>query len=1610
MSRSRKRLLIAGLSLLGLTVAALIVGIQVVQTDWFRDYVKRKIVAATEDATGGKVELGSFTFEWKHLRVIVTDFVIHGTEPRDAAPLLLVPRVEVDIRPFTSIHHLLDVTYLGIDRPEANIVILADGRNNLPQPKSSVSTDEQPLQSIVNAAIGHFDLNNATIAFADAKQTLSLHANNFRAQLWFNVLQQGYRGELFFQPIYVTAGRNRPVVVNVTLPVSIEKNSVAVDGATVATASSNLRISGTVDNLVNPKFTARVLGQIALVDLRDFGNLPLTLGTRGMPSAIDLDANASVSSKSIQVARLQLKLGASSVEASGTLKDPQAESSLRFDTQIALGEIGRLLDIEQNPLGTVAFKGTAKLDAANNYDVNGDLTAQKVSFEAGKRRIPNLDVTSVVHLDPHAISLNKLRVNALGGTLEGDASLQDFARYQFHGDLKDFPLRSVAGIAGEPNLPYAGSIQGPITLSGDRTAPDSLNAAIALAIAPGKKGIPVSGRLNVSYLTASNDLQVKDSYIALPHSRLTADGAALRQLNVALTTTDLSDFAGAIGNGVSAVNLQGHRAEFTGTVTGGMAAPRVACRLRANGFSIQSRMFDTLTVDATASDNGAAVQQAMVTRGPMQIEFTGRVGMNQWKITPQVPIDVQSTIRNGDLADVTALAGQPAAGASGALEARVQVSGTVGDPTGSVNLTATNGTVRGEPFNGIQAQVNLTDQLIAIPSATADRGNSHIAIAAEYHHSRNSVTTGQLHARVQGNQVDLAQIQALQRLRSGAGGTLDLSADVMAVIDSPKFQLVNGTASVSARGLKFDSQNFGDATLDARSAGQAVRYQLVSTFAGSNIRVTGNTDLQPDYKTSLDANISNLPIERALAAAQRTDVPAKGTLSATAHFSGTKGEPTGSIDLNLTKAVLYQEPVDRLRVRASYETQRAVLEQFEIAAPGAQLALTAEFEHPKDNLQAGRIRFHLNDSRIDLARVHTIQANRPGLSGIVQMGGDGAAELRASLPRVSFETLKADISAKQISARGKNLGDATLTADAQNNNVNFTLTSNLAGASIRGSGRAQMSAEYPLDAHVSFSNANWANLQPLFGSRDTGGSSFNAGADGELTIQGPVLKTDQLSGSLRLTRVEVTPTAPSHSIQGNAPPLQMAIKNAEPVSVTVNSGNLRIDSAHLTGPQTDIQAKGSLSLKDRSMNLSLDANANLALLQTLDRDFSSSGNLTLATTVRGTLAKPAVSGTVQLKNASVNYHRFPNGISNANGTVEFSGTTASLRNLTADTGGGKVTLTGFVLFSDSPRFGLRASASNVRIDVQQGVSVVTNANLNLTGTEAASTLSGNAVIARINYAPRTDLGSILARAAPPVQGSTSPSLLDNMKLDVQVATSDALAVHSALAQGLEGNANLRVQGTASQPSVLGRVTMTSGTLTFFGNSYTVNSGTISFYNPVRIEPILDASLETMAEGVDVTLHVTGPIDNLQLSYTSDPPLQFEEIIALLATGKTPTTDPTLLANNPPPQQGITQMGESAVLAQAVANPVAGRLERVFGVTQLKINPEFTNGSSTPQTTLTLQQQVTRNVTFTYITQVDNANAETIRAEITLNPLWSAAAMRDENGIFSLNLFYKRQFR
>jgi translocation and assembly module TamB len=891
-----------------------------------------------------------------------------------------------------------------------------------------------------------------------------------------------------------------------------------------------------------------------------------------------------------------------------------------------------------------------------------------------------------------------------------------------------------------------------------------------------------------------------------------------------------------------------------------------------------------------------------------------------------------------------------------------------------------------------------------------------VNLTAEFRHPPDSFTTGQFRAHVQSNDINLGQIRTLQRERPNTAGLMNLNVDIAANLTQAKvdgkekagFLLTSINGQAGARNLRFDGENYGDFQAKASTSGQTVNYDVASNFAGSAIKIAGNTQLTRDYPTTANAEIRDLPVERLLVLARRRDIPASGSLSGTAQFNGTMANPQGSVDLDLAKAVLYDEPVDHVRARVNYLPDRVEVPMLEVVSGPSRIELTARYDHPQNNLKRGDVQFRINSSRLEIARIRNLQKVRPGLGGVLQIAASGAAAVQEATPQVLLRELNADVGATGITAQGENFGDLTLKAATNAGRLNFSFDSNLAGASIQARGNAQLTTDYPINAELNFTNVLWSRVQPLLGPTSGRPAAFDAITEGQVTMSGPIMKADQLRGSVKIAKLQLN-TVPRPAT--NERPI--AIRNEGPIVATLDRGTLRIDSAHMVGPQTDVNATGTVSLIEKQPNdLSVSAKTNLELLQNFNQDIYSSGNIALAATVRGTLRKPLVSGQLELQNASVNHVDFPNGLSNANGLVIFSGNTATIRKLTAESGGGQIRISGFASYSETLRLGLRANANNVRIRPQQGVSIVASAFINLTGTAESSLASGTVTINRITYAPQSDIGSMLTRAAPPVQTPEAPNtLLANMKLDIRVRTSTATAIQASLAENVQLSADLRVRGSAARPGVLGRVVITEGDLVFFGSEYRLSSGTIDFYNPVRIEPILNISLETQAKGVNVVLTVTGPIDNMKLSYSSDPPLQFQEIVGLLATGKTPTSDPTLLANQPSqPQQSFQQMGESAIVSKAIADPVANRLERVFGVSKLKIDPTFVSGSDLPQARVTLQQQVATNLTFTYVTALEDPNMQIIRIEWAFNPRWSAIANRDENGIFSINFLYKKQFR
>ncbi len=169
-------------------------------------------------------------------------------------------------------------------------------------------------------------------------------------------------------------------------------------------------------------------------------------------------------------------------------------------------------------------------------------------------------------------------------------------------------------------------------------------------------------------------------------------------------------------------------------------------------------------------------------------------------------------------------------------------------------------------------------------------------------------------------------------------------------------------------------------------------------------------------------------------------------------------------------------------------------------------------------------------------------------------------------------------------------------------------------------------------------------------------------------------------------------------------------------------------------------------------------------------------------------------------------------------------------------------------------------------------------------------------------------------------------------------------------------------------------------------------------------------LETRVRGVDITMSLNGPADRLNLGFRSEPALQYQEILALLAVGRAPTSDPALLARQTQQDQSWQQAGASTLVGQALAAPVAGRLQRFFGVSRIKIDPKLTGLGNNPEAQITIEQQVSRDITFTYVTNVAQEQQQLIRVEWNVSRQWSILAVREENGLFGVEFQFRKQFK
>jgi translocation and assembly module TamB len=708
-------------------------------------------------------------------------------------------------------------------------------------------------------------------------------------------------------------------------------------------------------------------------------------------------------------------------------------------------------------------------------------------------------------------------------------------------------------------------------------------------------------------------------------------------------------------------------------------------------------------------------------------------------------------------------------------------------------------------------------------------------------------------------------------------------------------------------------------------------------------------------------------------------LPFTGTLDAQLQLDGHLRAPSGSGWVQLGNGSFYGEPISHLRVQGTIADKLISLSSITATVPAGLVSGIGSY-----NLASKQFQLDAKSAGVEISKLEAVRKKNWDAAGKLSFTVHGAGTL-------DTPQLQGNVLLTRITIGGEPLGDVQLNAHTVNHALVYDVSTRMDAAVLNVHGQTALKPDYETQARIDFSQFNIDAVLRLAHIKQLSGQSALAGT---ITLEGPLGHLEQLRGDARLKEMEATITG-------------VHLKSVGEVHATLANERVHLDPLHVTGDDTDLRIQGTLALNgNRQLDLAANGSINLKLAEMVDSDISATGNTTFQMEAHGPLKSPSLQGRVDIDNGAISFGDLPNGLSQLHGRLEFNQNRLEVRTLTAMSGGGPLSLGGYLSYQHGLYADLSVTGKGVRIRYPQGISSLADATLHLQGSQNSMLLSGDVLITRFSVSQDLDFAA-LASQAKSAQGVASPnSPTNHVRLDVRIHSSPQLNFQNAFAK-LAGDVDLRLRGTLATPSLLGRVSVTEGNAIIAGTRYELQRGDITFTNPVRIEPIIDLSANARVQDYDITLALHGTPDKLSVTYRSDPPMPESDVVALLALGRT-SKEQRLYTQQQ--EQALSNPTTDALLGGALNATVSSRVQRLFGAGSVKVDPNYLGPFGNSTSRIIVEEQLGRNVTLTYATDVNTTGQQLLQAEIAINRHVSLLVARDEAGVFSMVVKATRRFR
>jgi outer membrane protein assembly complex protein YaeT len=771
--------------------------------------------------------------------------------------------------------------------------------------------------------------------------------------------------------------------------------------------------------------------------------------------------------------------------------------------------------------------------------------------------------------------------------------------------------------------------------------------------------------------------------------------------------------------------------------------------------------------------------------------------------------------------------------------------------------------------------------------------------------------------------------------------------------------------------------------------GRATFANLIVRRESATLALNGTINWLPgegNVAFDLDIAATNFPIGDIAAFLDFADIPATGELTGTLKIAGRKEALEGEGSVTIRSGSIMGEPIELASADIAFTQGRMRATNVLVRAAAGEIRGEAEVDIANE-----RFSYTIASQSLDLSRFKLLEGLRDLLGGTIVLESTGAGTF-------ANPELVVDARLEGATLRGLTLpeGSAPPSLYVAIRGGRLIVRGAIADI-ISIDGEGTVGENMAIDGLVRVTVADIARAVAL------------SPATATLPASGNMIIDMRLSG--RLTPLEalvIDATVPTFNLKF----AEHELTAPEPLRLSLRNGRLEFDSFVLQRTDSMFAVTGFAELTGaKRLDIDVRGLIDASLLQLFVADMRAEGSVDAAISVDGTLAAPRVVGTAELRDAEVKFAGFPQLIDEINGTLRFRGDRIEIESVRATVGGGTVVAGGAISIEgmqlQSARITLQGTG--VALRYYEGVTIEGNFALLLSGDLERMTLTGDVDVTRALYfrdfdIQQTLLNVILARNR--VAAVSTATWQDRINLRIHLTAPGTLAVENNIAD-VTASAELDVTGTLANPVILGELALDEGGEVHIQNvTYEVVRGTIGFQNPFRIDPFFDVTLEGTVAGFgaseveggpfEVTINLTGTLDRLTPSITSDPPASDITLFSILGFGA--------LGGNGQ-QAGVGLLGQS-LLYQSL-NTLIG--SRVFPfVDSFAYDPGTLDTSAGTSPKVTFEKRLSNKVRFLLVYNLDNQQSRQV-IEWLVNPTWTLQLTRDEADEYRLDARFRRRY-